>query len=171
VLDVDTRIKGIAQAQRQLAFIDAGVRRELRKDAKRIVAPIVNDAKAAYPRTAKDQSPLRGVNYAWKSVGGDGFPYVQARAKRGVKFTCDISRAGRTVFRVRQTDPAAAVLETAGRRSPNGLGRAVTQNFGSKNRFMWKAAQNKLFPIRREMQSTINAYIAGINRRNQREAA
>jgi hypothetical protein len=110
VLDAKARILGLDHVQEELALMDAGVRKQLRKDAKVIVRPLVQEAKATYPRTAKDRSPMRGINRAWKDVGGDSFPYNQPRAKRGVRFTCDISRQGRTVFRVRQVDAAAAVL-------------------------------------------------------------
>ncbi len=168
MLDANARILGLEQARKELALLDATVRKELRKEAKNITRPLVQDAKTRYPSTSKGRSPLRGVNYAWAEIGGDGFPYNQARAKRGVRFTCDITRKGRTVFRVRQIDAAAAVLETAGR--SNGLGRAVAARFGTRDRFMWRAAQAQLPAVRRQLQSAIDSLVNGINRKNERDA-
>ena len=168
MLDANARILGLEQARKELALLDATVRKELRKEAKNITRPLVQDAKTRYPSTSKGRSPLRGTNYAWAEIGGDGFPYNQTRAKRGVRFTCDITRKGRTVFRVRQIDAAAAVLETAGR--SNGLGRAVAARFGTRDRFMWRAAQAQLPAVRRQLQSAIDSLVNGINRKNERDA-
>jgi hypothetical protein len=168
VLDVSGRILGLEQTRKELALLDATVRKELRKEARNITKPLVQDAKNRYPSTAKGRSPLRGVNYAWRDVGGDGFPYNQARAKRGVRFTCDITRKGRTVFRVRQIDAAATVLEVAGRTTS--LGRAVSSRFGARDRFMWKAAVRTGPAVRRELQSAIDSLVRGINRKNERDA-
>lgn len=168
MLDANARILGLEQARKELALLDATVRKELRKEAKNITRPLVQDAKTRYPSTSKGRSPLRGTNYAWAEIGGDGFPYNQTRAKRGVRFTCDITRKGRTVFRVRQIDAAAAVLETAGR--SNGLGRAVAARFGTRDRFMWRAAQAQLPAVRRQLQAAIDSLVNGINRKNERDA-
>jgi hypothetical protein len=168
VLGGDARILGLEEAQKELALMDAGVRKQLRKDAKVIVRPLVQEAKATYPRTAKDRSPMRGTNRAWQAVGGDSFPYNQPRARRGVRFTCDISRKGRTVFRVRQVDAAAAVLETV---QASGLGTVVRSYFGRRDRFMWKAAKKTQGQVRRELEQAINSFVRGTNAKNRRDAS
>lgn len=170
MLGVDAQLKGVQQAHRELALLDSAIRKELRKEAKKIVRPLVQEAQSMYPRTEKKKTPLKGVNYSWARIAGDGFPYNQARAKRGVRFTCDISRKDRTVFRVRQIDAAAAVLENVGKGHPNPLGKAVAFRYGMKNRFMWEAATKKMPAVRRELQTAIIALVYGINRKNERDA-
>lgn len=167
----DTRAQGISQAIAELAKLDPTLRKEIRRETKRIVRPIIDDAKTRYPKTAKGQSPLRGVNYNWAAISGSGFPYNQAAARRGLRFFCDISRPNRTVIRVRQINAAAAVLEYVGSRSNNGLGEAVTARYGSRNRFLWKAAEAELPAVTREMRQVIERMVFGINRRNQTESA
>lgn len=168
MLDVETQIFGVRGAHQELKLLDSAIRKELRKEAKKIVRPLIEDAKNRYPKTQKKNSPIRGVNYAWAEIKGEGFPYIQARAKRGVRFSVDGTRKNRTVFRVRQVDAAASVLEVIGR--SNGLGRAVSGRFGTRDRFMWRAAVRTGPAVRRELQATIMALVYGINRKNDRDA-
>jgi hypothetical protein len=148
--------------------MDAGIRKQLRKEAKAIVRPLVQDAKNAYPRTEKKKPPMRGVNYAWDSGRWLLLPYDQGRAKRGVRFSCDISRKGRTVFRVRQMDVAASVLEVI---QVSGLGATVRARYGRKDRFMWKAAKKSQGQVQRELLAAIVSYIGTVNKMNRRDAA
>lgn len=168
MLGADARILGLEQAQKELALMDADVRKQLRREAKAIVRPLVQEAKAMYPKTQKNRSPMRGTNYKWYGGYGDLMPYEQGRAKRGVRFTCDVSRKGRTVFRVRQMDASASVLEVI---QASGLGNVVRFYFGRKDRFMWKAAEKTQGQVRRQLQAVIISYIGTVNKMNRRDAA
>lgn len=165
----DTQARGINEAIRELAKLDPTLRRDLKREAKQIVRPIIDDAKKRYPNTAKGRSPLRGVNYNWEAIAGSGFPYDGAAARRGLRFFADIGRPNRTVIRVRQINAAAAVLEYVGR--GNALGQAVGARYGFRNRFLWASAEKEVPNVIREMRLVIDRMVFGINRRNQADSA
>jgi len=165
----NTKAQGINEAIRELAKVDPTLRNDLKREAKQITRPIIDDAKKRYPNTAKGRSPLRGVNYNWEAIAGSGFPYDGAAARRGLRFFADIGRPNRTVIRVRQINAAAAVLEYVG--PGNALGRAVGARYGFRNRFLWAAAEKELPNVTREMRIVVEKMVLGINRRNQARSA
>jgi len=167
-IGVSSRVTGVNETITALANIDPAVRKALRAEARQITKPIIDDAKKRYPVTTKGQSPLRGINYNWQAVGGSGFPYDVRAARRGLRFFADIAQKNRTVIRVRQINAAAALIEYVGSRTNNGLGEAVAGRYGTRNRFLWAAAESRVPQVRDEVRQAIARFVRDYDRRGMR---
>jgi hypothetical protein len=143
-----TEIVGAKDAIKALRKLDPELRKQFNRDVKQIVAPIVDDAKNAYP-----QQMLSGMERNWTQRNNQKFPYNAKRARAGVKHKIDTRRDARSVIKVQQTDPAATIIEFAGK-NRNPLGTALNQ-FGRVARFMWPAAQRNLRQVETEMTRSV----------------
>ena len=143
-----TQVVGAKDAIKALRNIDPELRKQFTRDAKAIVAPIVDAGKNAYPQTL-----LSGMERPWTQRGNKKFPYTQASAKRGVKHKVDTSRKAVSVIKVQQTDPAATIIEFAGKNA-NPLGTALNK-FGRVARFLWPVAEQKLPQVQAEMEKSV----------------
>jgi len=112
--------------------MDPEIRKQFNKDAKVILRPVIDDAKSRYPA-----SYLSGMGRSWDS--GRIFPYVQSRARAGVKVSVKQERNG-TLLKITQANAAAAVIEFA-RNDPSGgtFSRNLTAASSSPSRVMWPA--------------------------------
>jgi hypothetical protein len=143
-----TEIVGAKDAVKALRKLDPELRKQFNRDAKQIVAPIVEDAKNAYP-----QELLSGMERNWTQRGNKKFPYDAKKARSGVKHKVDTRRDARSVIKVQNTDPAAGIIEFAGKNA-NPLGTALNK-FGRVARFMWPAADRNLPKVQAEMEKAV----------------
>lgn len=148
-----TQVAGVQDAIKALRKIDPELRKQFNRDVKQIVAPVIDAAGRAYP-----EHMLSGMERKWTQRDSAKFPYSQKKAQRGVKPKIDTSRKTLSVIKVRQTDPAAVIVEFAGKGSSNPLGRALNK-FAQPARFMWPAAIKELPAVTREMTSAVMAVI------------
>ena len=143
-----TEIVGAKDAVKALRKLDPELRKQFNRDAKAIVAPIVEDGRSAYP-----QQLLSGMERNWTQRGNKKFPYDPKKARSGVKHKVDTRRDAVSVIKVVQTDPAATIIEFAGK-NPNPLGTALNR-FGRVARFLWPAADRNLPKVQAEMERTV----------------
>lgn len=143
-------VTGAKEAIKSLRRIDPELRKQFTKDAKAIAAPIIDEAKKSYPETM-----LSGMNRAWVQNDKPKFPYSAAAARRGLRFKIDTSKKAVSVIKVQQTNPAAAIIEVAGRRNSNRLGTALDRTQGRPSRFLWPAAERKLPEVQQEMTKAV----------------
>lgn len=154
-------VKGAKEVLRELRKIDPEARKQFGRDARKIVAPVVARAKAAYP-----DKYLSGMRYPWRSKSGRLlFPYTQAAARRGVKFRSNAGRKKNYVLAVTQTDPAASIIDMAGK-AKRGLGISsdpgqrfiaqLTYAGGQPSRVMWPALEAETADISREIQKLLD---------------
>lgn len=144
-----TEIVGAKEAIKALRKIDPELRKQFNRDAKAIVAPIIDDAKNNYP-----QSLLSGMQRRWTQRGNQKFPYDAAKARKGLKFKVDTSRRGGSTIRVQQMDPAASIIEFAGKKTANRLASGLDK-FARPARFMWPAAEKQLPRVTAEMEKAV----------------
>ncbi len=116
VANVRGEITGVKEAIKTLRQIDPELRKQFTKDARQVAQPIIDDARNRY-----DETLLSGMKREWIQNGTAKFPYSQAKARRGVKFKVNTSRKTGTAIKIQQTDPAAAIIEVAGKKTPNRL--------------------------------------------------
>lgn len=154
-----TEIVGANDAIRSLRKIDPELRKQFTRDVKQILSPVINDAQAAYP-----QRVLSGMERNWQQRGTAKFPYNQGKAKKGVKPKIDTSRKSASVIKVQQVDPAAAILEVAGRKTGNPLGRSLDRVIGRASRILWPAAERNLPKVTREMESAVLAVVRQVQK-------
>lgn len=143
-------IIGLKEALRDLKKIDLELQKEFGKNAKRAVAPIVDEAKASYP-----DAPLSGMNRRWTQNGRQLFPYTRAKAVRGVTSKFSSSSRTKSVISVIQRDPAAAIFEIAGRRDPNPLANSLDERAGRASRLLWPIAERRIPDVTREIMKLV----------------
>lgn len=149
VAELSVRLEGVKDTIRLLGKLDPELRKQFNRDARKIVAPITDDAKARYNRL-----PLSGFSRVWAPRGGKPItPVTAARMRSGVYFSVSTSNKKRSVFKVVQRNRAAAIMDMAGKRTPgNRLDRSLRLNgWGSPSRVMWPAAEKNGDKVRDEL--------------------
>jgi len=166
-IGASVRVDGVGAVLADLAKIDPEIKKQLRKDAREITKPVIDDAKTRYPQTRKKQPPLRGTAYPWNKDGTGPFPFDTGRARRGLKFSVQFTQK-QTIIRVRQIDGAAILLEMVGKSgNQSGLAKAVQSHYGMKDRFLWASAEKKLPAVRDEIRDSMRTMIRQYNQRNR----
>lgn len=141
-------VVGAKQAIRSLGKIDKEVRRQFTRDAKQVVAPIIDQAVVEYPVEA-----LSGMARNWKAKNGKTlFPYDRTKAIRGLKVKIDTSRRSQSVIKLVQTNPAAAIFEMAGKKGGGSLGHNLTAKFDRAARLLWPIAEKQSDRVQDEMR-------------------
>jgi hypothetical protein len=154
---------GVKEALKELRNIDPDLRKQINVKAKDIAKPATDAIKAQYPAKL-----LSGMSSKWNSRGRQLFPYDQTAARKGVVVTVDTGRKSRSVIRIDQKNPAAAIIDMAGKQGgKNPQGAAFIGNltalFGQPSRVMWptydrQAAQvnQKMFDVVKDLMVTLN---------------
>ena len=127
-------VEGIVGLRKALNKYAPDLRKQLDAEVKLALKPIVDDARAHVP----DQSVLRNFNnpgYVRKSRTGraDAFPSYDARlVRKGLTYTLAKKRNDRTgfvsMFTLLNKSRVGAIIETAGRRNPDGSSRSQSNN-------------------------------------------
>ena len=112
----------VKRVVRELGTIDKELQKEFRAQAAEIAKPAIRAVQDAYR-----QVPLSGMAEKWSDRGRRIFPFDVGRAQRGVRFRLDYRRNANGEMNIEQRDPAAAVIETAGRATGNPLERSLNQ--------------------------------------------
>lgn len=111
------QVTGVRDAIRSLNKVEPGLRKKFTDDAKQIADPVIQHVQESYVKV-----PLSGMARNWTQGGAKKFPFVIEKARRGVKLKVDAAREALAIINIQQTDAAAAIFETAGRKHPNPLG-------------------------------------------------
>lgn len=141
-------IQGVSEDIKALERYAPDLKRELDKDIKRIIGPIVQQAKSYIPETVHPSGWNKGGTEKFTKIGPltqnqtRGFvAFDAAEARSGIKETLAKSRKNSTGFRstygVVQRDPAGAIFETAGR----GKNRNRLKSPNSRSRNPYASAQ------------------------------
>jgi hypothetical protein len=158
-------VYGAKEAIRELANVDKVRRRQLTKDAKKIAAPVTDAAKNNYPAEY-----LSGMSRSWTQRGNQKFPYSQTNARKGIGVKVSASRKDSGVITIIQKDPAASIIDMAGKaggQSPQGARfvQTLTLMFGPPSRVMWPAYENNEGRVEREIIELVEEVAREVNRR------
>jgi len=118
--EVTMEIVGAKRAIVSLRKIDPELRKEFNSNVKKIAAPAVAAGANAYT-----QLPLSHMRYVWSQEGRNLFPFSLEKARRGVQSKVDTRGKATASILITQMDAAAAIFETAGRKTNNRLGRSL----------------------------------------------
>jgi len=122
-------VVGVKDTLKELRRLDPELRKEFTRQIKSVVAPMVMNARAAYPTL-----PISGMARAWSQEGATKFPWNAQKARSGVKVKTSTRKNQNAVVYVTQANPAAAIYELA--TAGNSLGRGIR----SRNpRVLWPA--------------------------------
>jgi hypothetical protein len=145
-------IKGAKETVKALARLDPQLRKEFNRNARQVVKPITDLAKAKYTRL-----PLSGFRRQWNYKGRELTPVTIGRFRSGVTFKVDTSKKRSALFVVQQKNAVASIFDMAGRRNSNQLDRSLqAAGWGTASRVMWPAAEARLTDVQTALASLIN---------------
>ena len=134
-------VKGIKEALRDINKVSPTLRRQITKDYKEIVAPVVNDARQRNPQ----EPPLSGFVRKWTTKSGlEMFPWDAKKSDRGIAAGTSGKKPklynGMTqnlaAFFIRWKGPQSTLFEMATR---GNLGGNLDAKFGFPGRVIWKS--------------------------------
>jgi hypothetical protein len=151
---------GLRDAIRSLNKIEPGLRKQFVADARRIAQPAVDNVRRGYTKV-----PLSGMSRKWSQNGRQLFPFTVAKAQRGVQVKVDTDRRTNNTISIVQKDQAAAIFETAGRRTDNSLERSLGQLAPGRTRIIGPA----VYRARPEFEDELRRSILAVLKRVEKE--
>ena len=157
-------VSGVKSAIKELRKIDPELRKQFNKDAKEVVRPVIEAAKANYPATF-----LSGMSRAWTQGGKPKFPYSQSKAKSGVRLKVDTRGKAVSIINVAQNNPAAAIIDMAGKKGGDSRRGEVfianlTDKLGRPSRVMWPAFESNETQVQFAMVQLINSVMERVDK-------
>ena len=157
-------VSGVKSAIKELRKIDPELRKQFNKDAKEVVRPVIEAAKANYPATF-----LSGMSRAWTQNGKPKFPYSQSKAKSGVRLKVDTRGKAVSIINVAQNNPAAAIIDMAGKKGGGSRRGEVfianlTEKVGRPSRVMWPAFESNETQVQFAMVQLINSVMERVDK-------
>jgi hypothetical protein len=175
-VNTSIQVVGVQAALKELNKISPALRRQVTKDFKQIVKPVIGDAQQNVPGSA----PLSGMARSWSSRSGwQIFPYnagelrksivakINTRKPRPTTMGNEVTAAFRIIFKA----PAAMAVDMGGRRggARTAQGAAMVsgleKRFGQASRFLWPAFERKRGEVDREMLALVERVMAEVSRR------
>jgi hypothetical protein len=166
---LNVEVVGAKEALRQISKFDRDLGLELRRNARDIMKPIVQDAKSNIPTVA-----LSGWSRPWtsKKTGAQLLPWSGSTAKTYVKAKTSTKKptefAGMTrdlaAFYVSWAGGVNAIFDMAGRKNNSVMAANLTGKFGPPSRIMWPAAQKNAPQVEAEMAKINEQLMIAYNR-------
>lgn len=159
------QVFGVKEALKELNDINPDLRKRINAKAKDIAKPATDAIKNAYP--AKYLSGMAG---GWSRRGRQLFPYDQAAARKGVVLKIDTGKRSQSVIRIDQKNPAAAIIDMAGKRggnTPQGqrFVEKLTAMFGPPSRVMWPTYERQGANVERNMFEVVEELMETVNKK------
>jgi len=158
------QVQGLESTLKALKKVKPEVQKQFFKDAKKILKPVIDEAKSIYPYgdpVKKNGAWPSGFSRTWAPGGRTLFPYVQSAAVRGISIKTSLSKKNDAVLTIVNKDAAASIVEFAGT-NPNRLADALN-GWGEKPRVMWRAYENNAGKVESEMKQTVDQVMVQIN--------
>lgn len=183
-MPVNTSIEvvGVKEALKELNTIDKRLRREITKDFKQIIQPVIDDAVNLLPY----KEPMSGWARGWNAAPGrqrasdggtrqilpwDDRTFYASQIKPFTSGKTPKSFNGMTrnatTFGVRWTGPAARLFDqTRGGKTPQGqqMARVLNERFGNASRMIWRAYERSEPRVQDEMKRLVEKVMAAVNR-------
>ena len=165
--NVSTNIEvvGLKDALKTLNKIDKSLRREITKDYKKIVQPVIDDANKLVPTSA----PLSGMARNWSTRSGfKMLPWIPGfKQKIAAKINTRNIReyGGYTTnvgtFMIQWQGATGTMFDTS---MSGALGRQLTARYGRSSRVMWKAYEQRQDDVMSEMEQLVKRVMDEANR-------
>jgi hypothetical protein len=166
--EFNTQVVGVKEALRDLGKLDKDLARDLKKEARNIMAPIVRDAKAAIPNTA-----LSGMSRSWtsKSSSVQLLPWSGATARQYVKAKTSTKKPREfngvtrdlAAFYVSWAGGVNAIFDMAGRKNNSVLAANLTGKFGPPSRVMYPAAEKNAEAVEAGINGVVDQIVKATN--------
>lgn len=153
------KVAGLKEALKELNDIDKKLRRQITKDFKAIVKPVIGKAESMLPTSA----PLSGMARSWKGKSGaDIMSWQSSLVKRnltaftsGKKINDNPSgfRRNLGVFGVKWKGPQATAFDQMFRGT---MGQNLENRFGPPSRIIYKAYASASADVERQVKELVN---------------
>jgi hypothetical protein len=163
--NTNIKILGAKEAIRSLNKLEPGLRKQFAADATRIAQPAIIEAQNRYRSVGWGSTRVSGVSRNWSQNERQLLPWSATRAARSVKIRLQGDRRVTAVILIEQRDAGTAILESAGRKNPNGLGTALGFIKPRTTRVLGPATYSK----RNEIQGEMEKAVLTVTRRVQKE--
>ena len=150
---------GLKDALRELNTMDKALRRQITKDFKTIVQPVIARAQSQLPSGA----PLSGMAYAWKGQSGaDIMTWQDARMKRNIKAFTSGKKVRETpsgnkqnlgIFGIKWAGPQAAIFDML---STSKLGSNLTARYGQPSRIIYRSYDIMKNDVERQVKELVD---------------
>jgi hypothetical protein len=139
-VDTNVSIVGGKQAINSLRKIDPALQKQFKADVNQVAAPAIRAGANAYTVT-----PLSNMGFGWTDRGRRVFPFDVNKARAGVRARIDTRRKATAFILIEQINPAAAIFETAGRKTTNRLGQSLDFVAGERGFKRAEAGRTRLY--------------------------
>jgi hypothetical protein len=153
-------IVGIKDTLRELQKLEPETAKEIKREFKEIVKPIVDAAKPLVK-----EMPLSGFQRNWKN--GRIFPWAQNAVSKSIVARFSNRRRGNSlaVFSVTMKSPAGTIFDMAGRGSANRLATTLDALYGKPSRLMWPTYEKKADEVNKNLERLVEKITEEANRR------
>ncbi len=153
-------VVGVKETLRELQRMEPDLAKEIKRDFKQIVDPIVQDARAQV-----SELPLSGFARSWK--GGALLPWNRSAVSKSIIARFSNRRRGNSlaVFSVTMKSPAGTIFDMAGRGSANRLASALSSLYGAPSRLMWPTYERHAEQVNQNLQTVTDKITDATNRR------
>jgi hypothetical protein len=169
--DINIEIVGLKDALKIINSMDKSLRREITKEFKMLMDPIIKDAVQLVPSDA----PLSGMSRVWVTKSGtEILPWSNVKARRTIKAFTSGKKVRDTglgfkqnlaVFGMKWTGPEAQIFDMAGKAKPNSpMAKALTEEFGSPSRVMWRAYERNENNVKENVRALVQNVMREANR-------
>ena len=159
-------VEGLKEALRELNTIDKKLRRQITRDFKKIVQPVLGKAESMLPNNA----PLSGMSRSWiGKSGADIMSWNDERVRRNIKaFTSGKKvrdapggfRQNLGVFGIKWLGPQATALDMLA----NGvMADNLTDRFGPPSRIIYKAYESASDEVQQQVKDLVNKVMEQTN--------
>lgn len=159
-------VEGLKEALKELNTIDKKLRRQITRDFKKIVQPVLGKAESMLPNNA----PLSGMSRSWiGKSGADIMSWNDERVRRNIKaFTSGKKvrdapggfRQNLGVFGIRWLGPQATILDMLAK---GVMAENLTDRFGPPSRIIYKAYESASDEVQQQVKDLVNKVMEQTN--------
>lgn len=158
---------GLKDALKILNSTDKSLRRQITKDYKQIVAPVLREAAQRLP----DEAPLSGMARSWKPKGAELMNWKPKLVEKNLKaFTSGKKvrdapggfKQNLGVFGIRWGGPQATLFDMARKGQ---WSDSMTARYGPPSRVIWKAYEAQAREVQEQVEQLARRVIEEANRR------
>jgi hypothetical protein len=152
-------VVGLKEALKELNTMDKKLRREITRDFKKIVQPVLGKAESMLPNNA----PLSGMARSWQGKSGaDIMSWNDARVRRNIKaFTSGKKvrdapggfKQNLGVFGIKWLGPQATALDMLAK---GVMADNLTERFGPPSRIIYKAYDSASDEVQQQVKDLVN---------------
>ena len=158
-VDVSMEFTGLKEALRELNTIDKTLRRQITKDFKAIVQPVVGKAESMLPSGA----PLSGMARSWKGKSGaDIMSWNDARVRKNIKAFTSGKKVREApsgfsqnvgVFGIKWRGPQATLFDMAAKGT---MSQNLTAKYGGPSRIIYRSYDMMKDDVDRQVKELVN---------------